>query len=138
MTVEIAAAHEHVKVYPNRRFWAKFSYPSLQKEQIRIRPANGRGTLVVYNMDTDNSTIKPETPAPTKGPQMAIVLPPLGSPNYKQTIISRQQWNAKPSVDPYSPQSPMMITIHHTATRQTLTLEDSMTKFPFISNNFQE
>ncbi|MHB2026485.1 MAG: peptidoglycan recognition protein family protein [Elusimicrobiota bacterium] len=119
-------------VYANGRFWGKAGMPMGDKP-LRFRivaEKNGASSSILISnigvYDSSSRWTSSET-APQNIPEP--VLPPL--------IHARREWHAKPSKNPYIPQTPERITIHHTAGPQTMTLKDTLQEVRFIQD-FQQ
>jgi len=79
-------------------------------------PGESSTSAAVEKKQPENRKAASVSPEPDVRTQAPVFVPDSAPPGMK--ILSRKAWKAKPPVSPMTPQTPAVITIHHTATKQ--------------------
>lgn len=120
-----------VKRRADGRFWAKakLGLPSLGQVRLRALDASVSvlHTVVLYSVEVFDSGVADAAGSGVPG------TPPAARPG----VHARSEWGAKAPKEAYASHAPARMTLHHTATRQTATLEDSLKEVSFIQDFHQ-
>ena len=125
-----------VKRFENGRFWGKYVFPSASREALDFRiSAEAANNLKVYDIEVfaKAATMRDHqflTKSVTRADLSAPSLPGV-------TLITRDQWGAKPATQSYTPHTPVMITVHHTAAAQPMTKDEGIKEMQFLQDLHQ-
>ncbi len=124
------------------RFWAKFrlkdengkSFVSYGRPRLRARKtcAGSVQGFIIYEIELFRD--QPEKPSVSVTPPA----PPSFETELPVKIIPRSEWKAKPPTSEYTRHAPEMITMHHTAAKYTVTLQESLEETLFIQRYHQK
>ncbi len=126
-----------VKRFENGRFWGKYVFPSVIREALDFRiSAEAANNLQIYDIEVFAKAMtagdhKFLAKSVTRDDLSAV--PSLPGIN----LITRDQWGAKPATESYTPHTPVMITVHHTAAAQPMTKEDGIKEMQFLQDLHQ-
>ncbi|MDD2774054.1 MAG: peptidoglycan recognition family protein [Elusimicrobiales bacterium] len=130
----------HLETYDGGRFWGKYSFAEPRREKVSLRfyssAAASTGTLKIYDVETFLSTEPAEEEAAAAQPRSALSAAPPAIPGI--TLVTRAQWNANAPTSAYSPQTPNMITVHHTAAHFAMTKEEGLREIKFLQDFHQK
>jgi hypothetical protein len=128
-----------VKRFDNGRFWGKYEFPSLSTDKLEVRITSPSGAQPdIYDIEVfARSMTDADRPATT-----TKAAPALRDSGYDETVpgidlIPRSEWGAKPATEAYTPHTPVMITVHHTAATQPMTREDGIKEMQFLQDLHQ-
>ncbi|MBI4656306.1 MAG: N-acetylmuramoyl-L-alanine amidase [Elusimicrobia bacterium] len=120
------------------RFWAKFKLKALTDQPLKIAAINSGvkfdHVFAVYEAEIFiESQLKEDREAYSERPEQPVQVSSFPMPG----IIVRGQWGASPPTQPYTPHTPRMLTLHHTAGRYPLNPEESFDEVQFIQDYHQ-
>ncbi|MEK7388119.1 MAG: peptidoglycan recognition family protein [Elusimicrobiota bacterium] len=128
-----------LKRFTNGRFWAKTRMPSSRDRVLLRAVGTGAGVdhdVVLYRVEVFKDASLTKEPEPT--PPIDVPRGPLDPQAPAPAMSSRQDWNAAPPKEPYTPDLlPWRITLHHSAGRVTSSLPETLAEVRFIQDLHQ-
>ena len=129
-----------LKRFPNGRFWAKYRSAQPIRQPVKLSVTNlgskSSGQLIIYGIElAKEALLKEETVVSTAPytPDASLYLPD----NVPFKITKRAGWNAAAPKEPYTPHSPVMFTLHHTAGHYPKNYSDAVAEIQFIQDYHQ-
>ncbi|MCX5786142.1 MAG: peptidoglycan recognition family protein [Elusimicrobia bacterium] len=126
--------------FPNGRFWAKYQAGQLTRQPVKLSVTNlgskSSGTLIIYSVElAKEALLKEETLVSTAPytPDASLYLPD----NAPFKITRRADWKAAAPKEPYTPHSPVIFTIHHTAGHYPKNYSEAVAEIQFIQDYHQ-
>ena len=126
-----------VKIFPNGRFWARFSLPEATRSPLRLKAINkgvkASHTLIIYEVEAMGSSRTGDGPDVTGSvsPREQSIYMPKQLPF---PLVRRAEWNAAPPKEAYEAHTPARITFHHTAGRKPATVAAAYAEVQFIQD----
>jgi hypothetical protein len=116
-----------VKLFPGGRFWGRVRFRGITAPGTVQVHVTATGRSEIYSVETFNSA-EVERPGPAALQEEPAPRPP---------VHGRQEWGALPPKADYSTHTAVKLTLHHTAGRNTATLEESLNEVRFIQDFHQ-
>ena len=120
---------------PNGRFWARAEFSSASNASLRLRvirvSPKAASSFNLYALEVLLSGMKSELRPESNVPMRPVIR------SSAPVFISRAQWGAKPPKEDPVSHTPLKITQHHSAGRQTHSLAESLEEVRFIQDFHQ-
>ncbi|HAH30759.1 MAG TPA: hypothetical protein DCL44_00415 [Elusimicrobia bacterium] len=130
-----------VRRFPSGRFWAKYQTDQPTSQPVKLSVVNmgskSSGELIIYGVELSKEILLREnketiSTAPYN-PDPSLYL----SDNTPFKITRRTGWNAAAPKEPYTPHSPVIFTLHHTAGYYPKNYREALAEIQFIQDYHQ-
>ena len=118
-----------VKRFPGGRFWGKAVFAANAPGSVRLRALDGgvasTHEVKIYSVEVFVSASRESAVAPVQADAADAPRP---------AVHDRSEWHAVPPHEAYIPHAPYRLTLHHSDTKQSYTLADTLQEVKFIQD----